>query len=235
MTLEPTPLEIKIGGLPLDLWIQDKFFDFETGKWCVDSDNRLGKFLFYKAPKMLVIIPIAIAVLVCACIPRAVWTRCRRENRGFANRRRLVLCLICLALIPLVCAQLKAVTNVYCPGGMTRYGGKVLHIRVLESYPPEFAAWQKENNESGRCFPAGHASGGFALMSLALLSTRRRHQVLLISLGIFMGWLMGGYQMLRGVHYFSHTITTWGIAAFFVSLAAKFLPNKPRVVIKNTP
>ncbi|MDR2512737.1 MAG: phosphatase PAP2 family protein, partial [Puniceicoccales bacterium] len=75
-------------------------------------------------------------------------------------------------------------------------------------------------------FPAAHASGGFALMALAMLARNRRNQILLVTLGITLGWAMGFYQMLRGAHYLSHTLVTWCIAALIITLLAKLLPKK---------
>lgn len=64
----------------------------------------------------------------------------------------------------------------------------------------------------GRCFPAGHASGGFALIMLYFAVPNARWRWMGLAAGLAAGWLMGGYQMLRGEHFLSHTVTTMLLA-----------------------
>jgi membrane-associated PAP2 superfamily phosphatase len=60
----------------------------------------------------------------------------------------------------------------------------------------------------GHCFPSGHATAGFAFVSLYFLFRRWRPPaapwVLLAVCGI--GLLFGWAQMVRGAHYPSHTL-----------------------------
>jgi len=52
-----------------------------------------------------------------------------------------------------------------------------------------------------------------------------------------MGWLMGGFQMARGQHYFSHTLVSmllaWGISSLIMALFMKediiFMIYSPRL------
>ncbi|MGC4074573.1 MAG: phosphatase PAP2 family protein [Nibricoccus sp.] len=111
--------------------------------------------------------------------------------------------LLTLASGPALIGIGKAVTNIFCPSEITRYGGDVSYVRVFECYPPG-----QRPARRGRCFPAGHASGGFALLSLAGLARTRRGQLLGAGSGLALGSIMGLYQMLKGAHYLSHTIVT---------------------------
>jgi len=76
-------------------------------------------------------------------------------------------------------------------------------VRVMEICEPG-----QRPKKRGRCFPAGHASGGYALFSLAGLATSRRGRWIGVSIGLVVGGAMGGYQMLKGAHYLSHTVVT---------------------------
>ncbi len=181
----------------LDLWVQDHFFEFATGKWWVDQRAPVPRAFFYNGPKYLIIL-LAVTLLT-LLLGRTRW----RERWGL-ERKRLGAVMLALALVPIVIGQLKATTNVFCPYEITRYGGDVAYIKAWEPHPAEL-----QPERCGRCYPAGHASGGFALFALAgLVGGSRRVQRWGIGLGLGAGWWMGGYQMLKGAHYLSHTLVT---------------------------
>ena len=52
----------------LDLWVQDRLFDFERQTWLIDKKEPVGKWLFYTGPK-LVIIFIGVGMLAAATLP----------------------------------------------------------------------------------------------------------------------------------------------------------------------
>lgn len=196
---------------PLDLWVQDRLFNFERGEWVVDGRNPEGRVLFYMGPK-IAIIGFAVLLLVTLFVPARFRPRLPEWLR---SRRRVILTIVPLGLIPAFVGGVKATTNVFCPSEMRRYGGDVPYVRVLETYPPDDRPTRR-----GRCFPGGHASGGFALFAAAGLAATRRGQFVAIAFGLVVGSLMGGYQMAKGAHYLSHTLITalfaWFVAATFI-------------------
>lgn len=117
-----------------------------------------------------------------------------------------------LALIPALAGLGKATTNVHCPSEIRRYGGDVPYVKTFSPYPEDECPGRR-----GRCFPAGHASGGFALLSLAGLARSRGGRRIGILVGLAAGWIMGGYQMVKGAHYLSHTWITM-VGAWIVFL-----------------
>jgi membrane-associated PAP2 superfamily phosphatase len=121
---------------------------------------------------------------------------------------------------------LKAVTNVACPAQLTLFGGSTPHVSLFSHYPEG----QRPANQQ-RCFPAGHASGGFAVLSLLLLFKSRRHQRQIIVIGLLLGWVMGLYKMLIGDHFLSHTLTSMLIAWCSIGVVS-FLPLRGKA---NTP
>lgn len=191
----------------------------------MDKSDRWLWWLCYLGPKIFVIIPIGVILGILLLLPSRL-----TEKISFAkflpHKRRLGLALAALILTPLICGNLKKSSNTYCPYDIVRYGGHAPYVRVFEPYPEEFARYQQVSGERGHGFPAGHASGGFALMSLCLLSNRRRWQCLLIVGASLLGWWMGGYQMVRGAHYLSHTLVTWAIAALVISSLRTFFLGK---------
>lgn len=64
----------------------------------------------------------------------------------------------------------------------------------------------------GHCFPGGHASTGFALMTgyfVYFKSNTKRAYFFLIT-GLILGFTMGWAQMMRGAHFLSHNLwTAW--------------------------
>ena len=183
----------------IDLWLQDHFFDFKTGTWLVEAAAPWPRLLFYTGPKVLIWM-LGIGLLVLACAPPR-W-RDRLPLRGLA-RRDLWVVLATLATAPTLIATAKATTNVFTPHDIRRYGGFAPYVRVLESYPAN-----DRPPSRGRGFPAGHASGGFALLALAGLAGTRRGRLIGASVGLTLGTMMGVYQMFKGAHYLSHTVIT---------------------------
>ena len=70
-----------------------------------------------------------------------------------------------------------------CPRALVDYGGEVPFIHLFDSRSPE-------TNEDHQCFPAGHASGGFALLALPLLSRSPRRRGWLLAEALTFGWGM---------------------------------------------
>jgi membrane-associated PAP2 superfamily phosphatase len=188
----------------LDLVLQDGFFDFTASRWWMDASDPLWRALCYTGPKAA-IIGLALALLALAAGPARWRTQLRMA------RRDLIVALLTLASVPALVGLGKSSTNVFCPSELRRYGGDVRYVKLGERFPPDDTPARR-----GRGFPAGHASGGFALVGLMWLRRTRawRRGILLLAMGA--GWWMGGYQMLRGAHFLSHTVTTMLMAWIIV-------------------
>ena len=130
--------------------------------------------------------------------------------------------MLVIATVPLLAGIGKKSTNIFCPAEIRRYGGDVAYAKLCEPFPAADRPARR-----GGCFPAGHASGGFALMGLLLVRATRRWRVGAIALGLGLGWWMGGYQMLKGAHYLSHTVTTMLVAWLVVIFWRHALRNAP--------
>jgi len=108
-----------------------------------------------------------------------------------------------------------------CPKNSIRYGGVFPKTKLWQHYP-------KTINKTVKCFPAGHASGGFALMSLYFLFRKKRFKIYGLILGILLGWSMGIYKMLIGDHYLSHTIVSMILAWIIILINVKLIYCKRR-------
>lgn len=195
---------------PLDLWLQDRLYDFTRGDWLLDRDDPLLRLVFYDGIKKLYIALMLGLVLSLVLF----WRRAFIRNR----RRRLLILALSGVLVPLVIGGLKGVTNLACPKDLQRYGGVFPEQSLFSPRAPIYAEVGRQ-----RCFPAGHASGGFALLALFYLFRRRRHQVIAVVIALGLGWATGGYKMAIGDHTLGHTLTTLTLAWLTVLLIARAL------------
>ncbi len=120
---------------------------------------------------------------------------------------------LCLALIP----GLKQLSLTSCPWDLAEFGGRA-------QYVSHWAVGVTDGGP-GRCFPAGHPSGGFGFIAgyFALrLSSRRVAFGWLVSV-VAIGLVFGFAQTLRGAHYPSHTLYTawicWSFSAVMYQIA----------------
>ncbi len=183
----------------LDLALQDHFYIWKCHHWMIDKKDPVPRLVFYTGLKNLII------VFGCLCF--LCWVFSFKIYCLLRYRRFCILICLALTIVPGTVAVLKNCSNVYTPSQIKRYGGNYPYVKVFERYPPGF-----EQRRKGKGWPAGHASGGFALMMFYYAFTRKRFKMTGLAIGLITGWTMGIYQMLKGAHYLSHTIITMSIA-----------------------
>lgn len=194
----------------LDMAVQQYWYDVASGLWTIDpATHRAWRWLFYDGMKFGVaaVGGLSIVLFCCGCI----------RNRAVWRRTGLLMALSCAAT-PLLVASLKAVTGIPCPRELVEFGGQAVgrHLLTFSS-----------GLSGGRCFPGGHASGGFALTMLFFCLSGRwsRAAALILTLGA--GWVMGLYQMMRGEHFLSHTVMSmilaWQMNILLVLLADRVI------------
>lgn len=197
----------------LDIWISNHFYDFASRRWMISAeDHQRLRLYFYDGPKMLV----ATIGSCCVFYMLSAFRIKKRQKKLTA----VLTVLLCTMLVPTVVSRLKRVTNVYCPAQLTLYGGEKPYVKILEPYPP---AAQPEH--PGRCFPAGHVTGAFSLVSLCFLFADRRKKFAAAVGACLFGGMTGGYQMLRGEHFLSHNLFS-GLIAMVVAVTVFMAVNK---------
>lgn len=95
---------------------------------------------------------------------------------------------------------LKTVTNMDCPWDLTPFGGDFPLVHLF--------ADRADTLRQGRCFPAAHASSGYALVVLYFV-WRERSRILArvgLSIGLASGLVFGIAQQSRGAHFLSHDV-----------------------------
>ena len=204
----------------LDLVVQDWFYRPDSG-WLVDRHAPLARYAFYDMPKAVLISWIAVLAA------SLVFPRFLPTLSPFDQRRTLYL-LACIALIPGTVSLIKRVTNVYYPYRVQRYGGKHPYRKLYES----LCRRPGESRSNG--FPAGHASGGFALLGLAFAARTSRGGRDGARIGLGCGWILGAYQMLKGAHYLSHTVVSMTLAWLIAAVLAAVFRLAPETDSDNT-
>lgn len=187
------------GVSSFDIMIQNHLFNSKTQTWLLNRDLEPYHFLFYSGIKKLLLIIGASLLIILFFF---------RQNRHIKPYTKgLIIVLLSAILVPSIVGTLKKTTNMPCPKDEMIYGGLYPRTAVWEHYAPRY-----QHKEKIACWPAGHASGGFALMSLFFLFKRKRNRYLGLLLGLVTGWSMGNYKMLIGDHFFSHTWITMLLA-----------------------
>ena len=194
----------------LDIVVQDLFFDLMTQQWILDRNDRILDFIFYSGIKKLLIL-VAVVILLALIF-------FRKKAIIDTYKKGLLIVLLSAIFVPSVVGGLKAVTNTPCPKNIGHYGGNYPDLKVFDNYPKDFKQKSKI-----RCWPAGHASGGFALLSLFFLFKRTENRKKAIIFALVIGWSMGIYKMLIGDHFLSHTIITMLLAWSIVLAIAKII------------
>lgn len=187
---------------PLDRMISDVFYDPAAREFPLRRDWFLEQ-IVHRGGKYLVVL-VALGAL-------ATFALSFVRARVRPLRRPALYVVLCLALGPGLVAGLKTLTNKHCPYDLALYGGFAEYARLLAAAPAGQAP--------GRCFPGGHASGGFALMALYFVWRRRRPGWAAAALvgGFAYGFTLGFGRLMQGAHFLSHNL--WAaLVCWFVAL-----------------
>lgn len=193
----------------VDLLIQQYLYLPAEKTWVLKDPDLIYRKIFYTGIKIPIYI-IGVGALIASIVS---W----KKNIWNEYRKGFLIVTLSLIILPTTIAVVgKNMSNVQCPDDLDRFAGTIPYVKHFEPYPPNpnsaDGKWPK-----GRCWPAGHASGGFALISLVCLFRKKRNKIAAFIFAMSMGWIMGIYQMLRGAHFLSHHLMTMVLAFILVS------------------
>ncbi|MDB5905565.1 MAG: phosphoesterase [Betaproteobacteria bacterium] len=144
-------------------------------------------------------------------------------------RRILLFLALAIALAPLSVTAGKAASARHCPWDIDEFGGLVPYARMFEPTPPSV--------KPGHCFPAGHASTGFALMAFyfaAHVLGMRRAASAALATGIAAGLILGAGRVLQGAHFASHVawsgLLCWAVMVVLYALIFRVADRRPSAV-----
>ena len=199
----------------LDIFIQSFFYNFDTKNWLIDKDEPILKFFFYDGIKNLLIL-FAVNILIFLIF-------LRKKELIQEYKKGLIIVLLSAIFVPVIIGSLKAISNTPCPCNIVNFNGTYPETKVFDSYPKGFIQTSK-----AKCWPAGHASGGFALMALFFLFKTPKNQKRALVVALVIAWSMGLYKMLLGDHFLSHTIITMIMAWLIILIIVKSMQFKQR-------
>ncbi len=206
-------------GVGVDRWLADWLFRAEGGHWAL-KDAWLTSTLIHRGGKTASTLAGLAVIALCA------WSWRRPAWRTY--RRPLLYLALAVAASTLLVSVLKSLIHMDCPWDLARYGGTREFIGLLQSRPASMPASQ--------CFPAGHASAGYAWVALyfAALAACPRWRWIGLDIGLGAGMLFGISQQLRGAHFLSHDV--WTLATcWLVALGLYLLMLRPRPATTVTP
>lgn len=199
-------------GLHGDQWIADRIYALEGNAWTLQS-AYLSQDILHAAGRQAS--KNAWFVVLIFCVGSFLTNRLRTW------RLPLVYVLVASLLSTAVVGLLKRHTNIDCPWDLLRYGGEHAYYGLFAQRPTELGR--------AACFPAGHASAGYAWIALYFfaLSTRPEWRWWMLGSALALGMLFGSAQQLRGAHFMSHDVWTLMIC-WLVALGLYVLMLAPR-------
>lgn len=142
-----------------------------------------------------------------------------RLPRLAPHRKLLWLTVAAMGLGPILVTLIKDINTHDCPWNLKMFGG-----------PDDYSAeWFVSRSRAGRCFPGGHAAGGFSLIALAFAAATlgwvsRARGLLLLALGV--GVAFSVVRLMQGAHFASHNL--WSAAIDWAVAAWVLAPMMPR-------
>jgi len=135
------------------------------------------------------------------------------------SRRPLAVLAVSVLLATSLVAWIKSWSNMDCPWDLLQYGGHRPFVALWEARPATLG--------HNRCFPAGHASAGYAWTALYFffLAVRPSWRWFGLATGVVTGLVFGLAQQLRGAHFLSHDVWAallcWSVAVVVWRLAGR--------------
>lgn len=194
-----------------DLLLADALYAWQGGAWSLREAFPTQQVLHVAARNASAAAWIAVVIALASACSDARWR---------AWRRPLACLALSVLLSTLLVAWIKSWSNVDCPWDLARYGGQHAYVDLFAARPA--LQW------TGRCFPAGHASAGYAWMAtyFLLLAMRPAWRRCGLAVGIALGLAFGFAQQLRGAHFLSHDL--WSAAlCWLVAVAVHVVARQP--------
>lgn len=128
-------------------------------------------------------------------------------------RRLLWATVAAMAAGPMIVVALKGLNGYHCPWDLKSFGG----------YADYAAGWFVPKTDAGRCFPGGHAAGGFSLVAVSfagMAAGMERLRVAGLVAAMVAGAMFSLVRIAQGAHFLSHNL--WSAAIVWCAAALVF-------------
>ena len=200
-------LSVLLIGLHGDFWVADRLYAMEGHAWTLKTAYVTQDLLHAAGRQASKYLWVATALMV------AIATLVHQARQW---RRPLIYLLLATALSTAAVALLKRWTNMDCPWDLLRYGGDNTYYGLFTHRPSVLG--------HAKCFPAGHASAGYAWIALYFffMSVRPRGRWWGLGFALGLGATFGIAQQLRGAHFISHDL--WTLMICWLVALALYVP-----------
>lgn len=191
----------------LDRQVAGFYFWLEGSAWSLQKNYLLQQLIHNTGRNISVLIAISLLlVILLSFIVR----------RLMPYRKTLTYVFTAVVLSSTLVGFLKHSLLVSCPWEFTEFGGKLSYLPLLDQLI--------QRNGEG-CFPAGHATAGYAWVAVywALYHHAHRFTAWGFYLPLVVGTIFGFAQELRGAHFLSHDVTSFFIAWISSSLLYRYV------------
>lgn len=183
----------------IDRLLADYFYALQGNTWAWKTSWWAEEF-FHKGGRT--------ASLLVAIVGVGLLITANYRNAWVQHRKPLCYLMLATAGSSVLVSVLKSSLAVSCPWEFTRYGGSLSYNNVIEQIVL--------HNGTG-CFPAGHASAGYAWIALYFFGLSYqsvwRWPGLIVALAA--GVVFGFAQQIRGAHFISHDFWTLAVCWLF--------------------
>jgi membrane-associated PAP2 superfamily phosphatase len=206
----------------LDQILIAPYFDASAQRFTLKHDHFLEQFMHLGLKYCMVVVAISSLVIALRANIKAPFM-----ESFFVRTKNMVVNPYFLAFIGMLASTttvsiFKSTSMHGCPFDLTHYGGDLPLLPLFGYLPTDVKA--------GHCFPGGHASGGFALMAFyfAFKDIKPNFARAILFFSLFVGFVMGWAQMMRGEHFLSHNLwSAWLVwLVLFVMFTAKTVIEK---------
>lgn len=198
-------LSILLMGLHGDQWLADRVYAVEGHAWALQSDYVIQD-VFHAGGRQASKVGWYVVLLFFAASllmrPMARW------------RRPLLYLLLSTLLATALVGWMKRWTHMDCPWDLVRYGGQKAYYGLFAQRPLGLG--------SAGCFPAGHASAGYAWVALYFFfrATSPGWKWWGFGFALGLGMTFGIAQQLRGAHFLSHDV--WALMICWLTALALY-------------
>lgn len=179
----------------VDRILADKIYLWEGNSWYLKNQWFTATFV-HKGGKYLsiaVVISVTLMLIASYLLPTLLYWR-----------KRLQYLLTASLLGTATVSFIKSISHISCPWDFSRYGGTFEYLSLIEQL------WLRNGSN---CFPAGHASAGYAWVAFyfAGLYTNATWRWWGLGFALLSGFVFGISQQFRGAHFLSHDLWSLGI------------------------